>query len=109
MFLDSRHGPRPLLLAATLGIALGGGRGGGGQLPVEHGIDAVMQRTRWRPLARGELSAAQTLVFAGLLGGAGLAALPFRQCPHDVVTAATFVATPCVHGILKPATPHRNS
>jgi hypothetical protein len=31
-----------------------------------------MKRTQWRPLPQGELSALQTLVFAGALGGAGL-------------------------------------
>jgi protoheme IX farnesyltransferase len=99
--------PVPLLVAATLGIALVAGAAAAVNCLVEHGIDALMQRTRWRPLARGELNAVQTLVFAGLLGGAGLWLLyHFVNVLTMALTAATFVGYAVVYTIiLKPATP----
>ena len=99
--------PLPLLLAATIGIALVAGAAAAVNCLVEQGIDAVMLRTRWRPLARGELNAAQTLVFAGLLGGAGLWLLHhFVNQLTMWLTAATFVGYAIVYTlILKPATP----
>jgi len=99
--------PAPLLVAATLGIALVAGAAAAVNCLVEQGIDAVMQRTRWRPLARGELNAAQTLVFAGLLGGTGLWLLyHFVNTLTMALTAATFVGYAVVYTvILKPATP----
>ena len=99
--------PAPLLIAATLGIALVAGAAAAVNCLVEHGIDAVMQRTRWRPLARGELSAAQTLIFAGLLGGTGLWLLyHFVNVLTMALTAATFVGYAVIYTvILKPATP----
>src|SRR6185436_8283800 len=74
---------------------------------VEQGIDARMQRTRWRPLVRGELTALQTIVFAGLLGGAGLWILhQFVNALTMWLTAATFVGYAIVYTLLlKPATP----
>jgi heme o synthase len=99
--------PAPLLIAATLGIALVAGAAAAVNCLVEHGIDALMQRTRWRPLARGELSAVQTLVFAGLLGGTGLWLLyHFVNVLTMALTAATFVGYAVIYTvILKPATP----
>ena len=99
--------PLPLLLAATAGIAFVAGAAAAVNCLVEQGIDAMMQRTRWRPLVRGELSAAQTLVFAGLLGGAGLWLLyHFVNELTMWLTAATFVGYAIVYTvILKPATP----
>jgi protoheme IX farnesyltransferase len=99
--------PAPLLVAATLGIALVAGAAAAVNCLVEHGIDAVMQRTRWRPLPRGELSTLQTLVFAGVLGGAGLWLLyQFVNVLTMWLTAATFVGYAVVYTvILKPATP----
>jgi protoheme IX farnesyltransferase len=74
---------------------------------VEQKIDALMQRTRWRPLPRGELSPLQTLVFAGALGGAGLwVLLQFVNALTMWLTVATFVGYAIVYTvILKPATP----
>jgi protoheme IX farnesyltransferase len=64
--------PLQVLLAGTLGIAFVAGAAAAINCLVERKIDAVMTRTSWRPLPRGELSAAQTLAFAALLGGTGL-------------------------------------
>jgi protoheme IX farnesyltransferase len=96
-----------LFFAATLGIAFVAGAAAAVNCLVEQGIDAVMQRTSWRPLPRGEISAAQTLVFAGVLGGAGLWLLyHFVNELTMWLTAATFVGYAVVYTvILKPATP----
>src|SRR6266478_217239 len=49
--------PLQILLAATAGIALVAGSAAAVNCLVEQKIDARMQRTSWRPLPRGELSA----------------------------------------------------
>ena len=99
--------PAQLLVAGTLGIALVAGAAAAVNCLVEQKIDAKMQRTRWRPLPRGELTAAQTLAFAGALGGIGLWML--YQFVNELtmwLTAATFVGYAVVYTILlKPATP----
>src|SRR5690348_10324292 len=99
--------PPRLLLAATLGIALVAGSAAAVNCLVEQKIDALMRRTRWRPLPRGELTALQTLVFAGALGGAGLWIL--HQLVNDLtmwLTLATFVGYAVIYTlVLKPATP----
>ena len=99
--------PLQILLAATIGIAFVAGAAAAVNCLVEQGIDAVMRRTRWRPLPRGELSAAQTMVFAGALGGAGLWILfQFVNALTMWLTLATFVGYAVVYTvILKPATP----
>jgi protoheme IX farnesyltransferase len=99
--------PPRVLFAATLGIGLVAGAAAAVNCLVEQSIDAVMQRTRWRPLARGELSTVQTLIFAGVLGGAGLWLLyRYVNVLTMALTAATFVGYAVVYTvILKPATP----
>ena len=99
--------PLQILVAGTLGIALVAGAAAAINCLVEQKIDAVMQRTSWRPLARGEISTAQTLVFAGALGGIGLWTLyQFVNALTMWLTAATFVGYAVVYTvILKPATP----
>jgi protoheme IX farnesyltransferase len=99
--------PLPILLAATAGIGLVAGAAAAVNCLVEQKIDAVMSRTSWRPLPQGELSAAQTLVFAGVLGGAGLwLLLHFVNALTMGLTLATFVGYAVIYTvILKPATP----
>ena len=99
--------PAPILLAGTLGIALVAGAAAAVNCLVERRIDAVMQRTRWRPLPRGELTELQTMVFAGVVGGAGLWLLAnFVNMLTMWLTLATFVGYAIVYTvILKPATP----
>ena len=99
--------PAQILLAGTLGIALVAGAAAAVNCLVEQRIDAVMQRTRWRPLPRGELSSLQTLVFAGAVGGLGLWLLANFVNPLTMwLTLATFVGYAVVYTvILKPATP----
>jgi protoheme IX farnesyltransferase len=99
--------PVQILLAATLGIASVAGAAAAVNCLVEQKIDAVMQRTRARPLPRGELSSLQTLVFAGMLGGLGLWLLVHFVNPLTMwLTLATFVGYAIVYTvILKPMTP----
>jgi protoheme IX farnesyltransferase len=99
--------PLKVLVAGTLGIALVAGAAAAVNCLVEQKIDAVMRRTRWRPLPRGELTALQTLVFAGALGGLGLWILAqFVNALTMGLTVATFVGYAIVYTILlKPATP----
>ena len=99
--------PLQILLAGTVGIAFVAGAAAAVNCLVEQKIDAVMSRTRWRPLPQGELSATQTLVFAGALGGIGLWLLVhFVNALTMWLTLATFVGYAIVYTlILKPATP----
>ena len=99
--------PLQILLAATLGIAALAGAAAAVNCLVEQKFDAVMQRTRARPLPRGELSSLQTLVFAGMLGGLGLWVLVHFVNPLTMwLTLATFVGYAIVYTvILKPMTP----
>ncbi|MFO1281229.1 MAG: heme o synthase [Burkholderiales bacterium] len=95
------------VFAATIGIALVAGAAAAINCLVERKIDAVMQRTRARPLPRGDLTSIQTLAFAGAVGGAGLAILGLWVNALTMwLTLATFVGYAIVYTVLlKPATP----
>jgi len=99
--------PLATLSAATVGIAFVAGAAAAVNCLVEHKIDALMHRTRWRPLPRGELTTNETLLFAGVLGGLGLWILyHFVNGLTMGLTAATFVGYAVVYTlVLKPATP----
>jgi heme o synthase len=99
--------PPQILLAGTLGIGLVAGAAAAINCLVEQHIDALMQRTRWRPLPRGELTAAQTLAFAAVIGGAGLWLLGHFVNPLTMgLTLATFIGYAVIYTlVLKPATP----
>ena len=62
-------------LAATAGIWLVAAAAAAFNCLVEQRIDRSMQRTAWRPTARGDLTNRQTLTFSALLCGAGCALL----------------------------------
>jgi protoheme IX farnesyltransferase len=74
---------------------------------VEQRIDARMARTAWRPTARGQLTNAQTLLFASALCALGSAILWWWVNPLTMaLTFATFVGYAIVYTVLlKPATP----
>jgi heme o synthase len=99
--------PPRLLLGATIGIALVAGAAAAINCLVEQKIDALMRRTRWRPLPRGEVSAAQTLAFATLIGTLGLAILARYVNELTMwLTVGTFVGYAVIYTlVLKPATP----
>ena len=99
--------PADVVFAATVGIALVAGAAAAVNCLVEQKIDAIMLRTRRRPLPRGELTSLQTLVFAGVVGGAGLWVRYLFVNPLTMwLTLATFVGYAIVYTVLlKPATP----
>jgi len=99
--------PWRVLVFGTMGIALLAAAGFAFNCLVERSIDAKMARTRARPLARGEIGPSATLVFAGVLGGAGAWLLyGFVNALTMWLTLATFVGYAVVYTVLlKPATP----
>ena len=96
-----------VLVAATAGIWLLAGAAFAINCLVEREIDARMARTARRPTAQGEISATQTLVFSGVIGGAGMWLLYTLVNPLTMwLTFVTFVGYAVVYTIiLKPATP----
>jgi len=99
--------PLQILLAGMVGIALVAGAAAAINCLVEQKIDATMQRTRARPLPRGELTSLQTLVFSGVIGGVGLWILArYTNLLTMWLTLATFVGYAIIYTVvLKPATP----
>lgn len=108
MFMATPHMvPWPLLIATTLGVAFASGAAAAFNCLIEHKIDAVMARTRGRPLPTGQLSVMQTGLFASILGATGLAILYVWVNPLTMwLTMATFVGYAVIYTVfLKPATP----
>jgi heme o synthase len=99
--------PLQPLLFGTLGIALVAGAAAAFNCMVEQKIDALMARTRRRPLPQGTINTVQTLLFAGVIGGIGLIVLYRLVNPLTMwLTLATFVGYAVVYTvILKPLTP----
>jgi protoheme IX farnesyltransferase len=99
--------PARIVFFATVGIALVAGAAAAVNCLVEQKIDALMARTRRRPLPSGELTSLQTMIFAALIGGAGLFLLYSYVNPLTMwLTLATFVGYAVIYTVLlKPATP----
>jgi protoheme IX farnesyltransferase len=99
--------PLELLVFATIGIALVAGAAAAVNCLVEQKIDAVMARTRARPLPRGTLTSLQTLVFAGVVGGIGMWLLYRLVNPLTMwLTLGTFIGYAIIYTVvLKPLTP----
>ena len=96
-----------VLIAATAGIWLLAGAAFAVNCLVEREIDSRMARTARRPMARGEITVPQTLLFSGVIGGAGMWVLYTFVNPLTMwLTFATFVGYAVIYTIiLKPATP----
>jgi protoheme IX farnesyltransferase len=96
-----------IVFPATVGIALVAGAAAAFNCLVEQKIDAAMARTRGRPTVMGTISQLQILLFAGAVGGLGLAILWHAvNTLTMLLTAATFVGYAVIYTIiLKPATP----
>ena len=110
MFLATEPGTLPPfgpVLFATIGIALVAGAAAAVNCLIEQKIDAIMVRTRARPLPTGTLTSMQTLIFAGAVGGAGLLVLNTLVNTLTMwLTLATFVGYAVIYTvILKPLTP----
>jgi protoheme IX farnesyltransferase len=99
--------PLNAIVFGTLGIALVAGAAAAINCLIEQNIDSLMMRTRRRPLPRGEISSLQTLLFAAVVGIAGLAILYAAVNALTMwLTLATFVGYAIVYTVLlKPATP----
>jgi heme A synthase len=113
MFLSTPELPSLWLVAmATLGIWLLAGAAFAVNSIIERHIDARMARTRARPLARGEITPLQAIVFSGLMGGAGMWVLYTQVNGLTMwLTFATFVGYAVIYTVLlKPHTPaeHRD-
>jgi protoheme IX farnesyltransferase len=97
----------PLMLIATVGIALVAGAAAAFNCLVEQRIDAHMARTRARPTVVGTITQPQILILSGIVGGLGLFIL-YRYVNSLTMwlTLATFVGYAVIYTvILKPATP----
>lgn len=94
------------VIFGTLGIWLLAGAAFAINCLVEREIDSRMARTARRPMARGEITVGQTLVFSGVLGGLGMWVLYNLVNPLTMwLTFATFVGYAIIYTIiLKPAT-----
>ena len=99
--------PLDVLLNATIGIALASGAAAAFNCLIEQKIDAVMARTRARPLPTGQVTSIQTAIFATLVGALGLAILYVNVNPLTMwLTFATFLGYAVIYTVfLKPATP----
>ncbi len=96
-----------VVIYATIGIWLLAGAAFAVNCLVEREIDSRMARTARRPMARGEISVLQTLIFSGVIGGLGMWILYAFVNPLTAwLTLATFVGYAIIYTIiLKPATP----
>jgi protoheme IX farnesyltransferase len=99
--------PLPALVFGTLGIGLVAGAAAAVNCLVEQKVDALMARTRARPLPMGQVTSLQTLLFAGAVGGAGLTMLYALVNPLTMwLTLGTFVGYAVIYTVvLKPLTP----
>lgn len=108
MFLATPDLPKwETVIAATVGIWLLAGAAFAVNCLVEREIDSRMARTARRPMARGEITVSQTLVFSGAIGGIGMWILYNLVNPLTMwLTFATFVGYAVIYTmLLKPATP----
>ena len=96
-----------LVVAATAGIWLVAAAAAAFNCIVEQHVDSRMQRTAWRPTAKGQLTNTQTLAFSAALCAAGSAILYAWVNPLTMwLTFATFVGYAVIYTVvLKPATP----
>jgi protoheme IX farnesyltransferase len=104
----ARPPPWQVLLFGTLGIALIAAAAAALNHLIDQRVDALMARTRARPLPRGALRSAQVAGFAAVLGAIGTALLlAFTNTLCALLTLASLVGYAGVYSLwLKRATPH---
>ena len=108
MFLATRAGvPWTVLVFGNLGIALCAGAAAAVNHVVDRRIDAIMARTHKRPLAVGRVAPVSALLFALVLGVAGMALmLTFTNALAAWLTLASLIGYAVIYtGFLKRATP----
>jgi protoheme IX farnesyltransferase len=96
-----------IVVPATIGIWLLASAAFAVNCLVERELDSRMARTARRPMALGQITVPQTLVFSGVLGGIGMSVLyNFVNSLTMWLTFATFVGYAVIYTmILKPSTP----
>ncbi len=99
--------PPAILIFGTLGIGLVAASAAAINHVADHRIDAVMVRTKYRPLPQGELSKPQALAFAAIIGVVGMALLvAFVNTLTAVLTLLSLVGYAVIYTLyLKRATP----
>lgn len=99
--------PLRTLLAGTVGIALVAGGAAVFNCLIERRRDALMARTRGRPLPHGDVGPAEALCVGGVAAGAGLTLLYHGTNALAMgLTLATFAGYSLVYTVLlKPRTP----
>ncbi len=99
--------PLDILILGTVGISLVAGAAAALNCLVEYKFDAVMARTKGRPLPQGKVSVPETSFFLILVGGSGLFILHQWVNPLTMwLTLGTFVGYAIIYTlILKPLTP----
>ena len=97
----------PSLLFGAIGIAMVAAAAAASTCLLEQKIDALMARTRARPLPMGQIHSPEALAFAAILGAIGIAMLYALVNPLTMwLTLATFVGYAFLYTlILKPRTP----
>ena len=96
-----------VVVAATIGIWLLTGAAFAVNCLAEREIDARMARTARRPMALGDITVMQTVIFATVIGGAGMWILYTMVNPLTMwLTFVTFIGYAIIYTmILKPSTP----
>lgn len=99
--------PWSVLIGGSVGIWLLAGAAFAVNCLVEQKLDAKMRRTAWRPSATGELGQKQIIIFALVIGLAGMVLLWNFANPLTMwATFITFVGYAIIYTLLlKPATP----
>jgi protoheme IX farnesyltransferase len=99
--------PWSVLIGGSIGIWLLAGAAFAVNCLVEQKLDAKMRRTAWRPSATGELGQKQIIIFASVMGLAGMVLLWNFANPLTMwATLITFVGYAIIYTLLlKPATP----
>ena len=108
MFLSTRTMvPWEVLVFGSLGIAMVAGAAAAINHVVDRRVDAIMARTRDRPLPSGTLDCGEALLFAALLGLVGMALLiVFTNRLCAILTFASLVGYAVIYSMyLKRATP----
>jgi len=95
------------LLGASLGIALAAASAAAINHVADHRIDALMERTRKRPLPQGEMARGAALLFAAVIGAVSMLVLTvLNNALTAVLTFASLIGYAVVYTMyLKRATP----
>ena len=103
---SSGSAPAWILVHTLLGTALVAGGTGALNQVLERDVDALMRRTRTRPIPSGRVAAGDAAAFAWLLAGSGLAYLAFAvNAATAAVAAATLLSYAFLYTPLKRRTP----